>query len=40
MIHILHIRRFAEFADHQICGAVSIKTDQKAFPPRENSQKI
>ena len=24
---------------HQMCGAVSIKTDQKAFPPRENSQK-
>jgi hypothetical protein len=22
-----------------MCGAVSIKTDQKAFPPRENSQK-
>ncbi|POG79480.1 hypothetical protein GLOIN_2v1472268 [Rhizophagus irregularis DAOM 181602=DAOM 197198] len=26
-----HIRRFAEFADHQLCGAVPIKIDQNPF---------
>jgi hypothetical protein len=27
----LHIRQFAEFADHQLCGAVPIKIDQNPF---------
>ncbi|EXX63567.1 hypothetical protein GLOIN_2v1488344 [Rhizophagus irregularis DAOM 181602=DAOM 197198] len=33
-----HIRRFAEFADHQLCGAVPIKIDQNPFLRKKKCQ--
>jgi hypothetical protein len=39
-ITLFHIRRFAEFADHQLCGAVPIKIDQNPFLRKKKCQKI
>src|SRR5215469_11653777 len=35
----IHIRRFAEFADHQVCGTVPTKIDQNRSYIRKNIKK-
>ena len=39
MYNIIHMRRFEEFADHQLCGAVPIKIDQNRPYIRKNKPK-